>query len=158
MARREGLASLSFRSLSQQLAVTPMAISYRVGSRQQLLRGLIEKAFDGVAGGFDSEPSLALLRSLLQAYCRRALADAELVQCMLADNRLIVSEIDSLNGIIRQCTQRLNDGDEHDVLFNLLIDYTHGFVLSVAVAPADAGPGIEDYLRGIDWILRRCRD
>lgn len=155
LVQKDGTDNLSFRQLSDILNVTPMAIKYHVGTKQQLLAGLVELAFRDtlirVAGDAPSDR----IRYILTRYCRRACQHANLLRCILADPTLMSDEIHRITAAIRSNTQMLNDGDPEDVMLNLLVDYTHGFVFSVAAAPAGHGPTERIFLRSLDWILSR---
>ncbi|MCV0426963.1 MAG: hypothetical protein K5905_15990 [Roseibium sp.] len=156
IARNEGVEAISFRRLSQDLKVTAMAVSYHVGGRHKMLTDLVALAFRGLVGDHIEEKPEANLRRLLSDYCHRALQYSSLVRAMLVDPSLMSSDIKALTQEIRENTRRLNNGDEGDVLLNLLVDYTHGFVFAAAAAPREQSPADEEFLRSLDWVLAKA--
>lgn len=149
-----GVEAISFRRLAEALDVTPMAVKYHVGDQRALLADLVDLAFRDTLGELTGEGPQARLREILSRYCARACDHAHLLRCMLADAGLISAEIHAVSAAIRRETQMLNAGDPEDVLLNLLVDYTHGFVLSADAAQPGAAPGLSDYLRSVDYLLR----
>lgn len=151
----EGVDAVSFRRLSQGLNVTAMAVAYHAGTKHQLLSDLVALAFSGLPDKRDAVSVQEGLRGILSDYCRRALQHSGLVRAMLADPSLMSPEITAITEEIRRFTRELNEGEDNDVLLNLLVDYTHGFVFAASAAPADQVPTEESYLRSLDWILAR---
>jgi len=148
-----GVDAVSFRKLAEVLGATPMAVKYHVGSKQEMLQGLVELAFSGVADGGVGRTPLERLRNGLALYCGRALEHANLVRCILRDTALMSHDIVQLTDNLRQDTRHLNNGDDLDVMLNLLVDYTHGFVFAAASASPDNYPTVDGYLRSLDWVL-----
>ncbi len=148
-----GVEAVSFRKLAEELRATPMAIKYHVGSKQELLKDLVEMAFDGVANRGVGDTPQDRLRSALVQYCERALEHPNLVRCILGDTSLMSQDIIALTENLRRDTQILNNRDQDDGMLNLLVDYTHGFVFSAASASPDNAPPFEGYLRSLDWVL-----
>ncbi len=148
-----GVEAVSFRKLAEALDATPMAVKYHVGNKQEMLKSLVKLAFSGVADGGAGHTPLERLRNALASYCDRALEHANLVRCMLGDTSLMSRDIVQLTDNLRQDTRRLNNGDENDVMLNLLVDYTHGFVFAAMSASPDNCPTVEGYLRSLDWVL-----
>lgn len=151
--RQGGLEAISFRRLADALGVSPMAIKYHVGGQQDLLAALVELAFKGALGVDEDRNSTKHLKHILSRYCARALDNANLVRCILRDPSLMSDEIVAITEEIRKNTRLLNDGDPKDVMLNLLVDYTHGFVFAAAAAKKGEGPTMEDFLRSIEWVL-----
>ncbi|SPJ30362.1 TetR/AcrR family transcriptional regulator [Falsiruegeria mediterranea] len=156
IVQRDGIEALSFRTLADQLGVTPMAVTYHSGSRQQLLADLVAVAFKDTLGQVDGATASDRVRQILTAYYTRALANAHLLRAVLSDPSLMSVDLKHVTGALGTCTKDLNDGDAGSVLLHLLIDYTHGFVLSAASDETDTLT-IDDYLRGINWVLDRAR-
>jgi hypothetical protein len=131
-----------------------MAIKYHVGGQQDLLAALVELAFRGALCVDEDRESTRRLKHILSRYCARALDNANLVRCILRDTSLMSDEIVAITEEVRKNTRLLNDGDPNDVMLNLLVDYTHGFVFAAAAAEKKGeGPTMEDFLRSIEWIL-----
>ena len=152
----DGGASASFRTLADRFGVTPMAVSYHVGSRRQMLADVIDIAFRGVADPPEGGTPAARIKCLLVRYCGRALAHAGVIRCILRDPSLMSRDLHRFTDLVRQETQSLNAGDARDEMLNLIVDYTHGFVFSAAVAPAGTAQGIDDFVRSLDWILAKA--
>ncbi len=148
-----GVEAVSFRKLAETLGATPMAIKYHVGSKQELLKGLVEIAFKGIADQRVGDTPQDRLRNALALYCDRALENANLIRCILGDTSLMSRDIIELTDNLRLDTCLLNKGDQADVMLNLLVDYTHGFVFAAASASPDNCPTVEGYLRSLDWVL-----
>ncbi|RKQ89598.1 TetR/AcrR family transcriptional regulator [Maricaulis maris] len=151
--RQGGLEAISFRRLANALGVSPMAIKYHVGGQQDLLAALVELAFKGTLAVDEDRKSTKRLKHILSLYCARALDNANLVRCILGDPSLMSNEIVAITEEIRKNTRLLNDGDPNDVMLNLLVDYTHGFVFAAAAAKNGKGPTLEDFLRSIEWVI-----
>ena len=155
VVQSQGADALSFRLLAEKLKVTPMAVTYHSGSKRQLLADLVDLAFKntlrGVAGGTPAERA----RSILSAYFQRALLNANLLRVILEDTSLMSEDLIEITKALEACTQQLDNGDANNVLLHLLVDYTHGFVLSAS--SGENNPlTINDFLRGLDWVLARA--
>lgn len=155
IVQKEGADTLSFRLLAERLKVTPMAVTYHSGSKQQLLADLVDLAFRNTLPDVVEGAPEARARSILSAYFRRLLLNANLLRAMLADASLISGDLVKVTEELQKCIQRLNNGDADNVLLHLIIDYTHGFVLS-ATSGNNNPLTIDDFLRGIDWVLARA--
>lgn len=148
-----GLDALTFRALAKRLDVTPMAITHHVGTRKKLLAALIESVFSGVCTQSDEEAPQTRLQFRLSFYCDCAVENADLIQAMLSDSSLISGELVKFTGLIRQDLSAFVDRETVAPVLNLIIDYTHGFVISTAAAPAGHGPSREEYTASLNWIL-----
>lgn len=158
LLQQKGLEAVSFRRLAENLGVSAMAIKYHMGSQRELLFALVEHSFRDTLGTIKGKSPAERLRHVLSMYCTRALEHPNAVRCILNDASLMSQEIVEITEEIRKCTQLLNDGDPKDVMLNLLVDYTHGFVFSAVATGSDTCLTQEDYLRSIDWTLSLCRD
>ncbi|MEP1573135.1 TetR/AcrR family transcriptional regulator [Roseibium album] len=154
LLNEQGLEAVSFRRLADALNVTAMAIKYHVGNHRSLIAALIRTAFEGTLTHIEGNTPEERLRHILSTYCTRALENANVVRCILNDPSLMSGEVVTVTEEIRKNTRMLNDGDEQDVLLNLLVDYTHGFVFSAVAAPSNHGLTLDDYLRSVDWVLK----
>lgn len=155
--RQNGTDALTFRVLADLLNVTPMAVKYHSGSKKELLHDLLEHAFVGTLDKVDGKTPKIRIKGILEEYCSRALIYPSLLRAVLEDISLMQGELVRVTNELRVNTQKLDDGDVGDVLLHLLVDYTHGFVLSSA-AGEEAPLPISNYLRGLDWILGRLPD
>lgn len=150
-----GLDALTFRALAKQLGVTPMAVTHHAGTRKQLLAALITMAFSDICAPADGDTPQARLQLLLNRYCERASENAHLIIAMLRDSSLIGEELNAFTDQIRQELAAFVDAKTVTPVLNLIIDYTHGFVSSVAAAPEGHGPNLAEYNASIGWVLRR---
>lgn len=149
--------ALTFRVLAQKLNVTPMAVKYHVGSKRDLMRDLVDLAFKGTLDGVDRGAAKDRARNILRAYYERAVLNTNLLRAILNDVELMSSDLFDVTNALQACTQDMNDGDDTNVLLHLLVDYTHGFVLSAS--SGENNPlTVEDFLRGVDWVLDRAAD
>ena len=151
----KGVDALSFRMLADRLGVTPMAVAYHAGSKKQLLSDLVEHAFAGVLDGVEGGTPVERARSIMATYYGYALKNANLLRAILEDVTLMSAELTDVAAQLKTSTDQLANSDGGDVLVHLMIDYAHGFVLS-ASSGANNPLTIDDFLRGIDWILRQA--
>lgn len=150
-----GLEALSFRALAKQLCVTPMAITHHAGTRKQLLSALIALAFSEICAPAVGESPRARLQFRLNRYCECAVANAHLIQAMLADTSLVGDELSRFTDQIQQELEAFVDAETVLPVLSLIVDYTHGFVSSAATAPDGHSPGRDEYIASLDWILGR---
>lgn len=156
LIQKEGIEAVSFRRLADCLGVTPMAVKYHVGDRREMLTALVDRAFQNTLGTIEGDHPVERLRYILSCYCARALENANLVRCILHDTSLMSGEIIAITKEIRKNTRLLNDGDPQDVMLNLLVDYTHGFVFSAIATPPEYSLTQDDFQRSVDWVLGLC--
>lgn len=159
-----GDAAVTFRALARALDVTPMAVSHHVGSRNEMFIALVAKVYAGVGEVPVSGTAGERVRSMLKRYMQRACAHPNLVQCVFADPGLMSGELIRLTETVREYLAASGVPEQHrETLLGVVVDYTHGFSASSAAYAAreprnpGAAPGqtIDDYLRGLDWILGR---
>ena len=155
VVQSNGVAALSFRMLADQLGVTPMAVTYHAGTKRQLVSDLVEQAFAGVLDDVDGDNPVERARGIMATYYGYALKNANLLRAILEDVSLMSADLTDVAAELKANTDQLENSDGGDVLVHLLIDYAHGFVLS-ASSGTNNPLTIEDYLRGIDWILSRA--
>ena len=155
IVQRDGIDALSFRAIADRLGVTPMAVTYHSGSKAKLLADLVEAAFKDALGEIEGLTATERARLILARYCKCAMHNAHLLRAVLSDTSLMGPALFRITESLGQNTKTLNDGDAGDVLLHLLVDYTHGFVLS-ATASDDNPLTTDDFLRGLDWILDRA--
>ncbi len=151
-----GPKALSFRALAKRLDVTPMAIAHHVGTRHDLLTDLIARVYESVGDAPEDGTAEDRLRFLLIRYCRRVVEHPHVAQLIFADRSLFAGQVVKLTEAIRDNVAALAHGaGEADILVDLIIDYTHGFAISAAAGSGDDAPTIDDFRRGLDWILAR---
>lgn len=152
--KSNGAEAMTFRVLADLLDVTPMAVKYHTGSKRDLLIALVEQAYKGTLEVSQAATPKERIRCVLTEYCSRTLTYPSLLRAVLEDISLVKGELVRITDELRLNTQRLDNGDEGDALLHVLIDYTHGFALS-ASAGKENPLRIEDYQKGLDWILSR---
>lgn len=159
-----GDAAVTFRALARALGVTPMAVSHHVGSRDEMFVALVAKVYAGVGDVPTSGTADERVRSMLEQYMERACAHPNLVQCVFADPSLMSGELTRLTDAIREYLAASEVPEQHrETVLGVVVDYTHGFASSSAAyavrEPRDPGAArgqtIDDYLRGLDWLLGR---
>lgn len=153
-----GLSALTFRALAKKLGVTPMAITHHVGNRKQMLSALIALAFSDICLPAEGESPQARLKFHLVRYCECATANAHLIQAVLYDTSLFDDKLSEFTSQIQQELEALVDKETVTPVLHLIIDYTHGFINTVASAPADRGPSQEGYIASLSWILDHLYD
>lgn len=156
-----GDRALSFRSLAKQLGVTAMAVSHHVGSRQEMMRSLVERVYSGVATQPPAGTADEQIRFLLSRYCHRVTRHPNLSRSILADPSLSSGQLTKLTEQIRALLVCLcPNKPEADSILRLLIDFTHGFTFSVSSAPEGQSTTPEqmlaDYLESVVWVLARA--
>lgn len=156
---KEGVQGLSYRKLAKVFDVTAMALKHHVGSRSDLLKGLVQIAFEDVNVIEDSKDSKKIIRELSGNYCKCVLNHPNLSLLVLGDHSLMNSELFTMFNTIREHAGLLakNPG-EGNLVADVIIDYTHGFVLAAASQneKTDLGEiGIQDFYKGLDWLLMK---
>ncbi|MBO6815054.1 MAG: TetR/AcrR family transcriptional regulator [Rhizobiaceae bacterium] len=146
-----GVKALSFRLLAKQLGVTAMAVTYHCGNKKQLIGDLVEIAFAGIMDNLAKGEGAENIRAILVPYCERALQNANLLRAVLDDSSLMSSDLQAITTALTRDLRGLVD-DEQTAL-NVLVDYTHGFVLSATVGD-ESSLTIKEYVKGLDWILK----
>lgn len=156
-----GEKALSFRSLAKRLHVTPMAVAHHVGSRHQMLTSLVAQVYEGLAVAPEIATPKACLKVILTRYCQRVVKHPNVAQLIFADRSLFVGQVVELTNAIRKNVAALvKCTEEADTLVGLIIDYTHGFAISAAANHDESiqSPTIDDFHRGLDWILVHIPD
>lgn len=153
-----GERAVTFRALADELGVTPMAVSYHVGSRRQMFASLVARVYAGVGTEPDVAEPTERLRLMLRHYCERVIAHPALAQCVFADPSLFSGQLVALTDSIAATLAALGaEPAELETLVGVVVDFTHGFAFAAAASPEDgrARPSIDDYARGLGWILDR---
>ena len=153
-----GRKALSFRTLAREYGVTPMAIAHHVGTKEEMLSSIISQVYKDVGEVSEERSPLKQLRCSLARYCCCVLRHPQLAKCILENPSLLSVQLLELTDLIKHNLSLLVTNDEVDIILNLIIDYTHGFAISVAEAASGdgvIGPTMKDYLRSLDWILAK---
>ncbi len=152
-----GAQGFGLRPLARQLGITPMSVIHHVGDQQELMRSLVER----VHGQPLAEPPPGLapaqrVQALLAGYMERVRRHPALTVCILGDPALFTDSLAAftqrLRGEVQQCEP--SDGDAA-VLLDLLIDYTHGHALALALSGEGAQALHGRFEQGLARLLRQ---
>ncbi len=153
-----GAQGFGLRPLARQLGITPMSVIHHVGDQQELMRSLVER----VHGLPLAEPSSGLapaqrVQALLAGYMERVRRHPALTVCILGDPALFTDSLAAftqrLRGEVQQCEPGENECDAA-VLLDLLIDYTHGHALALALSGEGAQALHGRFEQGLARLLR----
>ena len=154
-----GINGLSFRKLANVFGVTAMALKHHVGSRQDIIKNLVEIVYKNVNEITITNNSKDVIRTLLGNYCKCVFKHPNVSRLLLTDHSLINKELIDLTNSIRQHAILLVNDETEGILFaDVIVDYTHGFALAAASQNEKTDLGvltIHDFYKGIDWILGR---
>ncbi len=152
----EGITALSYRSLAKNMEVTPMALTNHIGTKNDLLKSLVELVYFGINDSpLPSQPKEGI-RFLLTDYCQRVLEHPNLTRLLLTDHSLMNTSLIQFTNLITQKVQSLvNNSSQSKIVSDLIIDYTHGFALSATAQKDQSLPSltVNDFTKGLDWIL-----
>ncbi|WP_299436625.1 TetR/AcrR family transcriptional regulator [uncultured Aquimarina sp.] len=155
----QGEIGLSFRKLANVFGVTAMALKHHVGSRQDIIKSLVEVVYKNVNEITITDDSKEVIRALLDNYCKCVFKHPNVSRLLLIDHSLINKELIELtNSIRKHAISLVNDETEGILLADLIVDYTHGFALAAASQNEKTDLGvltINDFYKGIDWIFAR---
>ena len=155
----QGETGLSFRRLAKTFDVTAMALKHHVGSRHDIIKGLVEIVYKNVNEITITNHSKNVIRCLLGNYCKCVFKHPNLSRLLITDHSLINQElIDLTNSIKQHAILLINDETEGVLFADILVDYTHGFALATASQNEKTDLGvltIDDFYKSIDWILAR---
>lgn len=158
----KGESALSFRALAKTLNVSPMAIAHHTGTRRQLLTALVEKVYSGLDRPPQAQPPETTIVTLLDRYCQRVMQHPNLARAVLSDTSLMSMPLHALTAQVEHGLNELGGSrSEMATVLRLLIDYTHGFAISVALS-SDT-PGVDhmgmfkDYHDSLHWVLDRLK-
>lgn len=140
------------RALARQLGITPMSVAYHVGDQHNLMRLLVERVYaEPLPEPAPDLPPRQRLQALLGGYMARVRRHPALTLCVLGDPQLFHGSLADLSTRLRQAVGQF---DDDPVLFDLLLDYTHGHALALALA-GEAGHALEGaFEAGLRRLLR----
>lgn len=155
----QGEMGFSYRKLAKALGVTAMALNHHVGTRQDMLKSLIELVYRNVNDIQESDDSKDVIVKLLENYCACVFKHPNIARLLLTDHSLINEALLDLTKNIRKHAILLVEDDTEGILFaDVIIDYTHGFALAVSSQNEKTHLGvltIKDFNKGLNWILKR---
>lgn len=155
----EGEKALSFRKLAKKFNVTAMALTHHVGTRGDILKSLVDIVYIDIEKIPITHNPKEAVRHLLGNYCKSVTKHPNLILLLLKEHSLINEQLIELTKLIRENTSLLvDDNEEGIILADLIIDYAHGFAIAAASQNEDASHSkltLDDFYKGLDWILRR---
>lgn len=152
---QRGSKALTFKALADALDVTPMAVAHHAGTRDEMIAGLVAKAFGGSDTPSEAATPKLRLRDLMARYCTQVTRHPDLAKCILENPSLIGPSLTGLTRLIEaEITAAGVKGAEARTLLCLLVDYTHGFAFAAAAAPAGA-LSVDEFTPALDWVLDR---
>ena len=154
-----GASGLSFRKLAKVFGVTAMALKHHVGSRQDIIKSLVDIVYKDVNVITKTKNPKEAIRQLLGNYCECVFKHPNVTRLLLTDHSLINQELIDLTMGIRKHTAMLVDTESEGVLFaDVIVDYTHGFALAAASQNEKTDLvvlTIKDFYKGLNWLLQR---
>lgn len=155
----QGEKELSFRKLAKVFDVTAMALKHHVGTRHDIIKSLVNIVYKDVNSISVTEDSKEAIEQLLGNYCKCVFKHPNVSRLLLTDHSLINQELFRLTDEIKKHTISLVNDEKEGILFaDIIVDYTHGFVLAAASQNEKTDLGvltIKDFYKGLNWLLQR---
>ncbi|AJI95442.1 bacterial regulatory s, tetR family protein [Yersinia ruckeri] len=151
----DGGENISFRLIAQRMGVTAMAVAHHIGSRRNMFEQLASEIFSDMGEAPEGETPSQRIRFLLDRYCNLVLAHPNLIRGIFADPTLFPEQLARLTELIKTNIVALTKDEQPDILLNIIVDYTHGFALSVTAGENDTASQLSSYHHGLDWIIAR---
>ncbi|UMZ09618.1 TetR/AcrR family transcriptional regulator [Pseudomonas sp. MPFS] len=148
-----GAQGFGIRALARKLAITPMSVIYHVGDQQQLMQLLVERVHgEPLEEPAESMPAVQRVQVLLGHYMARVRRYPALTLCVFGDPRLFGGSLSAFSERLRHEVRQFDA--EPELLFDLLVDYTHGHALALALAGEGAPPLAGAFEAGLRRLLR----
>jgi len=129
----EGNEGLSMRALANELDITPMSIYHHVGTRIDLLNAMVKKVYEHISSHNIQLKPKEVIQTLLSNYCEKSLSHPRLSLCLISSTELSVPELDILTETIQNSLISIGlTSEQSNAYLDILIDYTHGFVMAAA--------------------------
>lgn len=140
------------RALARQLGITPMSVAYHVGDQRNLMRLLVERVHaEPMPEPAPQLPPAGRIQALLEGYMTRVRRHPALTLCILGDPQLFGGSLAAFSQRLREAVRAF---DEDPVLFDLLVDYSHGHALALAMAGESAQALEGAFEAGLRRLLR----
>ena len=157
---RNGEKAVTFRALAAELNVTPMAIKYHIGTREELFSAMAGSAFEFTPTTQSGLTAREKLTSELTAYCLQVINHPNLTLYIFKNPAVIEQQLIELNENIVSCLASLNKTDsEVHILQGLIVDYLHGFAISASAYTVNMTgmkpQSINDFEKALNWLLDR---
>lgn len=157
----EGFEGFTMRSLAVRIGVTPMAIYHHFQDRDGLIRALGNSVYEDVV-----PPTTGSVRSriagLLAAYRAKVVRHPALTLAIFNRPAVFPEHASRITDTLADLLEKLGLSPSQSVLWtHILVDYTHGAALAVAIQAASAsdspGAATDDdeanYRRGVAALL-----
>ncbi|MGG4603929.1 TetR/AcrR family transcriptional regulator [Paenalcaligenes sp. Me131] len=130
-----GMHAFSIRALARHLGITPMSVLYHVTDLTTLQQLLVERVHGAPLEITDTATPQQRVIALLHAYMQRVRTHPALTLCIFSSPDLFTH---SLASFTQQLEHEIRQFDAEPILLrDMLVDYTNGYALSVALSPAD---------------------
>jgi len=156
LCAKSGVEAMTLRALARELAVDPMAIYHYFPDRTTLLAAALAHAYRDLA--FNYKPTRDATQdtiSLLEKYRVVSRKYVELMIYLMGKRDYALLPIETFNKhLLEAIGHRCNNADEATFVRDMLIDYTHGYVIaSRHFTGAEAKRNQAAYERAVHRIL-----
>lgn len=156
LCAKSGVEAMTLRELARALAVDPMAIYHYFPDRTALLAAALAHAYRDLAGNYKptgdaTQDTLCLLEN----YCTISGKYVELMIYLMGKRDYTLLPIETFNKhLLEALTHQCPNADEATFVRDMLIDYTHGYVIaSRHFTGAEAKKNEAAYERAVHRIL-----
>ena len=157
----KGDSGLTMRALARTLEINPMSIYHHIGTRDELLSAMVAKVYAGISDCPAQLTPGQTVQALLSNYCQRSLSHAKLTLCLISTPGLDMPELAQLGQTLQDIlTEQGLTPDKALAYVDILIDYSHGFILAAAQKQLSATPqtaqsrlSLDNYWHSIQLIL-----
>ncbi len=139
VADADGLASLTIRSLAQELGVKPMSVYHYIGGKDEIIDGIVDRVFgemDLPGAQVDWRPEMHRRCGSVRTVLRRHPWAIPLLQSRRSPGRATLRHLDAVIGCLRAAGFSL---EQTAHAYALIDSYVYGFALSEASLPIN-GP------------------
>lgn len=155
LLQNEGMHAFSIRALGRQLGITPMSVLYHVTDLTTLQQLLVERVHGAPIDVTDATTPQQRVMALLQGYMQRVRTHPALTLCIFSSPDLFTH---SLASFTQQLEQEIQQFDaEPALLRDMLVDYTNGYALSVALSPANTAINDHTFTAALERLLATTR-
>ncbi|NKL21126.1 TetR/AcrR family transcriptional regulator [Rhizobium leguminosarum] len=139
MLEADGHDGLTMRALATRVGINPMTIYHHFKDRDGLIKALAEKVYAGVSAP-EVGDILARARSLLAAYYAKVVLYPALTLAIFARPAIFPDHAKRITGELTSLLSERNYSSEHSLRWtHILVDYTHGAALAVAIQNRSIG-------------------
>lgn len=151
LLQRVGSQAFSIRALARELGITPMSVLYHVTDLQTLLQLLVERVHGAPISLAHAHSPQKRVMLLLGSYMQRVREHPALMLCVFSSPALFTHALATLT---QQLEHEVAHCDAHPALLrDLLVDYTHGYALSLALAPTPSDTDASHFYAAVERIF-----